>query len=1089
MQEITITYSTGTTPTDDPTITATPNALVVPNQVVNAYDGTQTATLDVEGSNLTDNVTIALNGGTDSKFEMTIDNGQTWHSTLSLEQNGGEVTIRLKDNLEVGDYYDVITLSSEGATDVTVNVSGSVTTPPTYTVTYNSNGGSGTMTDENSPYLAGVEVTLLENTFTAPEDMIWDSWQVKDASDNDVTVTEGKFTMPASNVTVTAQWVTDPNAPEYEWVLTDLASLTENDVFVIVGDNGSTYAMTNDNGTGSAPDATAVIVVANKLSVAPADSLKWTIGGNATDGYTFYPNGSTTTWLYCTNTNNGVRVGNNTSKTFKMDANSGYLKHDGTSRYIGIYNSSDWRCYTSAGGNIADQTFAFYKRQVASNEPSITLASYEVEVNANVHTTPTTIAVTYANIDFENNVPEVVFYEQDGSTEAIYDWLFVDLDADWNVYYTIDEENTNNAARTAYFKVLGYDSNGNNVYSDLASITQTAPAPKYTARVASNISNGTVMIVDGTSELEIIEVEDGTEVTLTYTAEAGYALGEWNVYKDGDETVKVTVSNNKFNMPAYDVVISATFAEATTYTLITSIDELVSGKRYVIAGSKNDIVYVLGKTGDNNRPGVAVETSNNTIIGNENICEVVIIGPDADGFYTLYDVANAGYLYAASGTSNYLKAQSPTDNNGRWTIIFENEAANIVAQGSNSRNILRFNKNGQNNPIFSCYGSGQQPIYLYAKNNEATVSCEMAIDGYGTSDGNWYLIASPVGQVTPTEANGFLTPDYDLYRFDQTQEQEWRNYKQQPFNLVSGHGYLYANSGNVTLTFEGYPYVGSGQVFLSYTEGNNWAGWNLIGNPFNAAATIPDTISYYTMNEDGSDFATGESFTIGAMEGIFVKTAETGKYVTFTQSAKANAEHNARLVLNLNSNSKLIDRAIVRFGEGQTLPKFMLNEAHTKLYFTQNGTDYAVVRSEGEGEMPINFKAEHNGTYTIGISAKDMEFSRLRLIDNMTGADIDLLATPSYTFEAKTTDYASRFRLVFSSTGIEENENANFAYYNGSEWVINATDNATVEVIDMMGRVVLSGTNTIATNDMQAGVYVIRLVDGNNVKTQKIVVR
>ena len=167
----------------------------------------------------------------------------------------------------------------------------------------------------------------------------------------------------------------------------------------------------------------------------------------------------------------------------------------------------------------------------------------------------------------------------------------------------------------------------------------------------------------------------------------------------------------------------------------------------------------------------------------------------------------------------------------------------------------------------------------------------------------------------------------------------------------------------------------------------------------------------------------------------------------------------------------------------------MLNEAHTKLYFTQNGTDYAVVRSEGEGEMPINFKAEHNGTYTIGISAKDMEFSRLRLIDNMTGADIDLLATPSYTFEAKTTDYASRFRLVFSSTGIEENENANFAYYNGSEWVINATDNATVEVIDMMGRVVLSGTNTIATNDMQAGVYVIRLVDGNNVKTQKIVVR
>ena len=1098
MQEITITYSTGTTPTDDPTITATPNALVVPNQVVNAYDGTQTATLEVEGSNLTDNVTIALNNGTDSKFEMTIDNGQTWHSTLSLEQNGGslnsEVTIRLKDNLEVGEYNDVITLSSEDATNVTVNVSGSVTTPPTYTVTYNSNGGSGTMTDPDSPYHADDVVALLASTFTAPEDMIWDSWQVKDADNNDVEVNNGSFTMPASNVTVTAQWIADPDAPEYEWVLTDLANLTDSDVFVIVGDNGDTYAMTNDNGTGSAPAASDVTVDNGKLSDAPADNLKWNISGNATDGYTFYPNGSTENWLYCTNTNNGVRIGTNTSKTFKLEG--GYLKHDGTSRFVGIYDSQDWRCYTSNGGNIANQTFSFYKRQVASNEPSITLASYEVEVNANAHTTPTTIAVTYANIDFENDVPEVVFYEQDGSTETTYDWLFVDLDADWNVYYTIDEENTNNAARTAYFKVLGYDSNGNNVYSNLATITQAAPAPKYIATVASNISNGTVKIVDGTGEVEIIEVEEDTEVTLTYTADAGYALGEWNVYKDGDETVKVTVSNNKFNMPAYDVIISATFVEATTYTLITSIDELVSGKRYVIASGAEGSVKAMGSQKNNNREAVEVDFNNGVITGNENVYEFVIIGPDADGFYTLYDVALSKYLYAAGSgnNNNFLRTQESNDGNGRWTISIDASGeATIIAQGNQTNKYMRFN-----NTLFSCYKETSSIIalpYLYAKDNETTVSKTMSIEGYSNSTnpkGGYYLIASPVGQVKPTEANGFLTPDYDLYRFDQAEEDEWRNYKKTSFNLVSGHGYLYANSGGVTLTFEGMPYVGNGQVFLSYTEGVNWAGWNLIGNPFDTEATIPSTYSYYTMNEDGSELTPDESHSVGAMEGLFVLATDEGQSVIFTAGAKANAEHNARLVLNLNSNSKLIDRAIVRFGEGQTLPKFMLNEAHTKLYFTQNGTDYAVVRSEGEGEMPINFKAEHNGTYTIGISAKDMEFSRLRLIDNMTGADIDLLATPSYTFEAKTTDYASRFRLVFSSTGIEENENANFAYYNGSEWVINATDNATVEVIDMMGRVIrvcTDGVHTLSTNGMASGVYMMRLIDGNNVKTQKIVVR
>jgi len=78
---------------------------------------------------------------------------------------------------------------------------------------------------------------------------------------------------------------------------------------------------------------------------------------------TIYPNGTTGTWLYCTNTNNGVRVGTNTNKTFTIDANSGYLKHTGTSRYLGVYTTNpDVRCYTSStAANITNQTIAFYK--------------------------------------------------------------------------------------------------------------------------------------------------------------------------------------------------------------------------------------------------------------------------------------------------------------------------------------------------------------------------------------------------------------------------------------------------------------------------------------------------------------------------------------------------------------------------------------------------------------------------------------------------------------------------------------------------------------------------------------------------------
>lgn len=161
--------------------------------------------------------------------------------------------------------------------------------------------------------------------------------------------------------------------PNDVWVKTGLSALTTDDVFVIVGEKTvnnttTTHAMSNNKGTEDPPVAVSVTVSNNMISGTVDNNIKWNIGGNAKDGYTFYPNGSTTTWLYCTNTNNGVRVGTNTGKTFVIDNN--YLKHSTTSRYVGIYNSSDWRCYTSINQNITGQSFATYKQGI-----SVTLAA------------------------------------------------------------------------------------------------------------------------------------------------------------------------------------------------------------------------------------------------------------------------------------------------------------------------------------------------------------------------------------------------------------------------------------------------------------------------------------------------------------------------------------------------------------------------------------------------------------------------------------------------------------------------------------------------------------------------------------------
>ena len=141
------------------------------------------------------------------------------------------------------------------------------------------------------------------------------------------------------------------------------------------------------------------------------------------------------------------------------------------------------------------------------------------------------------------------------------------------------------------------------------------------------------------------------------------------------------------------------------------------------------------------------------------------------------------------------------------------------------------------------------------------------------------------------------------------------------------------------------------------------------------------------------------------------------------------------------------------------------------------------------GEMPVNFKAETNGSYTMSFGSENVTFSYLHLIDNLTGADVDLLVNASYTFDASTTDYASRFRLVFA-TG-DNNDDDSFAFFSNGSFIVNNEGEATLQVVDVMGRILksenISGSASVKV-DAASGVYMLRLVNGNDVKVQKVVV-
>ena len=372
-----------------------------------------------------------------------------------------------------------------------------------------------------------------------------------------------------------------------------------------------------------------------------------------------------------------------------------------------------------------------------------------------------------------------------------------------------------------------------------------------------------------------------------------------------------------------------------------------------------------------------------------------------------------------------------------------------------------------------------------------------------TNDENgWYLISSPLGTaVSPSDVTNMTTNTYDIFRFNQNpvvnggNYYEWENWKQTGghyhFNLEPGRGYLYANSQDVTLTFIGTPYSGTGVVDLEYSTTNpdsRMHGWNLIGNPFGVTATIG--MNFYRMNGYHTDIIVADDGNIAPMEGIFVQASAENQKVTFNTGAKREtADLEDRIVINLaNNDGTVIDRAIVSFDKNHTLPKFQIRDNSTKLYIPQNGKDYAIAFSERTGEMPLNFKAEKNGSYTLSFSNENIEFGYMHLIDNLTGADIDLLVNPSYTFNARTTDYASRFRLVFS-TNENENENENFAFISNGQLIVNGT--GTIQIIDIMGRVIVTKSTGehINTKGMTPGVYVLQLITGTETKTQKIIVK
>ena len=327
---------------------------------------------------------------------------------------------------------------------------------------------------------------------------------------------------------------------------------------------------------------------------------------------------------------------------------------------------------------------------------------------------------------------------------------------------------------------------------------------------------------------------------------------------------------------------------------------------------------------------------------------------------------------------------------------------------------------------------GQLKYNTNSMTGQITVTMKKNITGYGTGEGKYYLLAWPfTNETSPSNVTNMLDDgsedhEYDLYSWlrNPSDSLEWRNYKQTPFNLSRTNGYLYASKNSVELSFTGTLHLGAPYHvgFPPYDNSCRFGSWTVYGNPFlgdvylTTSTSGGSSLPYYRLNEGGDALMAVASGPIAPLEGIFYKSSSNGP-VFITKSTPTS--RGSFLNINLSQGNSLKSNTIVRFDGGETLDKFMLREDGSKLSIPQDGKDYAVVSADHEGELPLSFKAETDGTYTLSFSCEEVEFSYLHLIDNLTGEDIDLMVTKPvevpacYTFDARTTDNENRFKLVF----------------------------------------------------------------------------
>jgi len=266
-------------------------------------------------------------------------------------------------------------------------------------------------------------------------------------------------------------------------------------------------------------------------------------------------------------------------------------------------------------------------------------------------------------------------------------------------------------------------------------------------------------------------------------------------------------------------------------------------------------------------------------------------------------------------------------------------------------------------------------------------------------------------------------------------------------------------------------------------------------------------------DEASASYKTLSGGIIPAHNGFMVYTQSAGGSLTIPADARVHSaqdfyksatETSNRIVLIAHDpTGKTAQQTIISFIAEATSGFDLAYDAYfltgyAPVFYSKSNTENLALNAlpvnREEISLPLTFIKNASSQFNIQLS-EFPQGSHVYLHDLKTNTMHPLSKSPTYEFTSAEGDDPDRFMLLFSPVGIDEKSASNILVYsNNSHIFVNVpkgTSKGTIEIFDVQGRLLLTGSLSSGSNQFSApakGILMVRIVAGEDVFTRKIMI-